>query len=208
MTSKKYKEVPFDSKQVEMFGNIQLGEFETQDLNEIRKIFTKKFNEIPSVDSWYFIVHDDSDNIHVHFILLLKGQIRLCTMCNKLADLFNVNPLAISITKLASIVGSLKYFLHLTEESQVDGKKVYQASEIISTDSDLVIQGYLESESDNNVSLRFIRQLIIECDIKSDVLIRLNNDKLIKKNRYYIDTMWNDKDILQLRQHDIEDLPF
>lgn len=208
MTSKKEKEVPFDSKQTEMLGNIQLGDFPTQDLNEIRKIFTQKFNEIYVADSWYFIVHDDSDHLHVHFILLLKGQVRLCTMCNKLAEMFDVNPLAISITRLKSIVGSLKYWLHITPESIEDGKKPYPASEIISTDSDLVIQGYLDSESDNNISLRLIRQLIIESDIKSDVLIKLNNDKLIKKNRYYIDTMWNDKDILQLRQHEIEDLPF
>ena len=214
MTSNKGKQVAFDSKQTEMLGNIQLGKFYTQDIVQIRKIFVEKFDTLSYVDNYYFIVHDtndgqDSQYIHVHFILLLKAQVRLNTMCNKLADLFGVDTLAISITRLNSIVGAMKYWLHITEESKEDGKKQYDSTEILSNGSDLIIQGYLESESNDNVSIRLIKQLVVECDLKSDVLMRLNSDKLIRKNRYYIDTLWNDKAILQLRQTELDDLlPF
>lgn len=213
MTSKKRKQVPFDSKQTEMIGNVQLGQYYTDDIVQIRKDFDAVFSQLSYVDSYYFIVHDtnlgaDSEFIHVHFVLLLKGQVRLNTMCNKLAELLQVNPLAISITKLESIVGALKYFLHISDESKEDGKKEYEEYEIISNDSDLIIHGYLESESNDNVSIRLIKQLVVECTIKSDVLMRLNSDKLIRKNRYYIDTLWNDKSILQLRQNEIDNLPW
>lgn len=207
---KAFKQVPFDSKQTEMFGVVQLGDYYTNDFVQIRKDFDDCFSSFPFVDSYMFIVHDDSEHIHVHFILLLKIQVRLNTMCNKLSEKLNVNNLAISITKLVSIVGSLKYFLHLTEESLEDGKKIYDKLEILSNESHLIIEGYLDSESSDNVSVSLIRQLVIECDLKSDVLIRLRSDKLIRKNRYYIDTMWNDKPMLQLRQnqYDSGGLPF
>lgn len=204
----------FESKQTEHCGNVQLNDFYTDDVVEIRKIFVNAFENLPFVDSYYFIVHDtnhgeDSNYIHVHFIILLKCQIRCSTLCNKIAELLHVNTLAVSDDKLISIVAMLKYFLHMTEESKEDGKKQYEPYEIISNDSDLIIKGYLESESDDNVSIRLIRQLVIECDIKSDVLIKLGSDKLVKKNRYYIDTLWNDKATLMLRQDRYnDDMPF
>lgn len=211
----KTKNVPFDSKQTEMIGNVQLGQYYTDDIVQIRKDFDNLFSsfDFRFVDSYYFIVHDtnnglDSEYIHVHFILLLKGQVRLNTVCNRIAEGLNVSPLAISITVLISIVGALKYWLHITEESKEDGKKEYQPYEIISNESDLIIEGYLESESKDNVSIRLIKQLVVECELKSDVLLKLNNDRLIRKNRYYIDTLWNDKSLLQLRQNDLDNLPF
>ena len=211
MTDKKskHKKVLLTDKCTEMFGNIQLGEYYTQDIHQIRVDFANVLCDIPYIDSYMFIVHDDSDYLHIHFCFLLKVQVRLSTMINKLSDLFNVNPQAISIDKLISIVGTLKYFLHLTDDSIEDGKKIYDESELWSNESPTIIKGYLESESSDNVSITLIRQLVIECDLKSDVLIRLRSDKLIRKNRYYIDTMWNDKPMLQLRQDRYDDeLPF
>lgn len=203
-----YKNVSLDSKPTEMFGNVQLGKYYTQDIVQIRKDFVNCFESIKPIDSYYFIVHDDSTYLHVHFVILLSCQVRLSTMINRIAEILNVDTLAVSLTQMVSIVGSLKYFLHMTDLSKEDGKKEYSPYELISNESDLIIRGYLDSETDNNVSTRFIRDLVIACDTKSDVLLKINNPRLIKQNRYFIDTFWNDKGTLQLRQKEMDDLPF
>lgn len=199
---------PLDKKCMEFFGNVQLGKYYTQDYVQIRKDFDNFFKDKKEIYSYYFILHDDSDYLHVHFIICCSIQVRPITWLNKMADSLQVSEQAISITKLRSIVGAIKYVLHKSEESIEDGKKEYDVHELLSNENDLVIQGYLESESDNNLSLSLIRDLVVSCDLKSDVILRINNDRLVKRMRYYIDTFWQDKEMLQLRQSKYDDLPF
>lgn len=213
MTNDFYSECGFESKQTEMFGNVQLGQYYTDDIEQIRKDFDKCFNSLSWVENYFFIVHDtnegqDSEYIHVHFILQLRGQVRCSTMCNKLSEMLNVNTLAISIGKLKTIVQALKYFLHITDKAHTDGKKLYAEYEIISNCNPLVVHAYLESDTANSISINVIKELVIECSLKSDVITKLGNRKIIKENRYFIDTFWADKDMLTLRQREIDDLPF
>lgn len=202
----KYKEPSFDSHQTEMFGNVQLRDVEFSDIPSVLKRLEDVFTSMKIIDDYFMIFHDDSDYPHIHFILLLGAQMRMNTMCNKIAEKFGVNTLAISIKKLKSIVGALKYMIHDTEESKEDGKKKYLPWEIRSNCSDFIIQGYLESDSDDNVSTRLIKQLCIEASVKSEVLEKLGSLKLIKKNRYLIESYWDDKWYWQTKQDDLEAL--
>lgn len=212
MTSDKnniaYDVWPLDKKCMTFFGNVQLGKFYTQNAIQIRKDFDKLFSSMKEISSYFFILHDDSHYLHVHFALLCSIQIRPITMLNKIAAGLDVDNTAISITKLKSLVGALKYFLHITDESKVEGKKEYAIDELLSNENDLIVKGYLDSESDNDISIYLIRDLVASCDTKSDVILKINNDKVVKRMRYYIDTFWNDKPILQLRQNQYDELPF
>lgn len=202
----KYKEPSFDSHQTEMFGNVQLRDVEFSDIPSVLKRLEDVFTSMKIIDDYFIIYHDDSESgiPHIHFILLLGAQMRMNTMCNKIAESFGVSTLAVSVKKLKSIVGGLKYVLHMTEESIEDGKKPYMPWDIRSNCSDYIIQGYLESESDDNVSTRLIKQLCIEASVKSEVLEKLGSLKLIKKNRYLIESYWDDKWYWQTKQDDLE----
>ena len=57
---------PLDKKCMEFFGNVQLGKYYTQDYVQIRKDFDNFFKDKKEIYSYYFILHDDSDYLHVH----------------------------------------------------------------------------------------------------------------------------------------------
>lgn len=155
----------------------------------IRKTFIAMCDTIDRViENYYFILHFDTDIVHIHYILELSNQVRLKSMLNHLESLLKVNRNAINIDKCVSVSNYLKYMLHLTDLSIDDGKEVYSSDDIYSNLCDDIVQNYIDCD-DNGLS---IERLIDICFTSKDLIeiMRKLGLKTYHKYRYEI------KDIL------------
>ena len=212
----KDKIIPLDTKCIRMFGSVNFNEqyvdgLKLQDNEKYQLLLKARFQEKLTnnkyVMEYYFIIHYETDTLHIHFALILKAQVQLSTMLNYLADSLGVNSLAVNITRLDSLCGALRYFLHKDRESIELGKKMYDESDMVHNQSDFIYKNYLNSNSDDDISIPHLVYLALGCSCESEIYLHLESTKFCNKYKYLIHTIWNDK--LQLKEYlDSYVLPF
>ena len=151
----KDKVIPLTTKCIRMFGSVN---FNDEYLDKLKFINSEKYLQLlrarfqetitsnNKIMEYYFILHTETDTIHIHFAIILKVQVQLSTMLNYLADSLGVNSLAVNITRMDSLCGSLRYFLHKDKESIELNKKMYEESDIIHNQSEFILKNYLNSK--------------------------------------------------------------
>ena len=142
------KNITMDSRVSAVCGSINFKEFKHCDLPKIIvELESKLLNSREWVENYYLIFHDDTETPHIHYIIELCGSIRIKTILNKLENL-GYNRESVNIGKLGYLSSMLKYFLHLTDDSLEEGKKIYPIDSIISNMSYEFISNYIECFDD------------------------------------------------------------
>lgn len=200
------KTVPLDSKCVRMFGSVNFNEDYDikRDHNNFDKLLCSRFEDAMTdnynIIEYYFILHTETDKLHIHYAIVLKTyDMELSTMLNYLADKLNVNPLAINITRMDSLCGTLKYFLHKDKESISLGKKQYEPSDLISNMSDFIVNNYLNSIKDDDLEIEPLIYLCLGCESESEVYLHIKSLKFCNKHRGLIHQVFEDR--LQLKRY-------
>lgn len=215
----KDKVVPLSTACKRMFGSVNFNDQYVQALKEtcadknydyvalLKARFQDMLTDNKVIMDYYFIPHTETDTLHIHFAIVLKNQVQLSTMLNYIADTLGVNGLAVNITRMDSLCGSLRYFLHKDKESMLLGKKVYNDSDIIHNQNDFIFKNYLNSNNDDDISIPHLVFLALGCSCESEIYLHLESTKFCNKYKYLIHTIWNDR--LQLKDYlESYNLPF
>lgn len=204
------KLVPLTTKCIRMFGCVNFNtsyDLGRDDIPQLRARFQDVLVHNKAIMEYYFIPHTETDILHIHFAFVLKVQTQLSVMLNYLANNLVVDPLAISITRMDSLCGALRYFLHQDKESIALGKKMYDKADMIHNQSDFIYQNYLNSNSDDDISIPHLVYLALGCSCESEVYLHLESTKFCNKYKYLIHTIWQDR--LLLKEYlDSMELPF
>lgn len=215
----KDKIIPLDTKCIRMFGSINFNDQYVDSLKSscegmrfdylslLRSRIQETITNNRFIMEYYFIIHTETELLHVHFAFVLKAQVQLDTMLNYLADSLDVSRLAVNITRMDSLCGALRYFLHIDRESMEQGKKVYEKGDIVHNQSNFIFENYLNSNNDDDISIPHLVYLALGCSCESEIYLHLESTKFCNKYKYLIHTIWNDKLILK-DYLDNKELPF
>lgn len=75
--------------------------------------------------NYFVILHDDSDTLHLHYIVLLQKPRRVINTLNDIAQIMGIEQNQVSIDVLSNLNAQLRYFVHLNED-----KKQYPVTDI------------------------------------------------------------------------------
>lgn len=173
--------------------------------------FVDNYNRI---GNYYFIVHDDTDILHIHFAFVLSSQTRLETIFNKLADVIvykykdTRDTFGINIEKCSNLNAYLRYMLHIDEASIKQNKKKFDIENIITNDSVNSIEGIINSKK-GNIDAYYLRNAVLDSSSDFDLMVKLGL-QVYHKYRYEIDLLKQQRISLLLeREKEKErDLPF
>ena len=172
-----------DTRCMKMSGVISLRDYTQEETTKLLgNLFTFFVNS--SLDSFYYILHTDSDTLHIHYLVVLKRITRLKTFLNRLSDGLNLPSLAISIDKCSSINAMLRYFLHIGED-----KKKYFITDIYSNMPRDYIDNLISTDDD---CLDFARLVCILIDCKDEIqAMEKLGLKTFHKYRYEIKVLFD-----------------
>lgn len=193
MSDKYQRVVPFSDESFvyNVCGIISLGKekypsFERKDINERFFQYFSYMLDCGLVNNFYFIFHDEiKDNPHIHYALNLPKQIRITTMCNKIAQNCSVPTLSVTIDKMLNLVNMLVYFIHDTDVEKFQ----YQVSDIISNQNNDVVESYFEKVEDTN-RVDYYLNLCFELKNKIEIM-KIIGIKEYHKYRYEIAELWD-----------------
>lgn len=215
MVKLKNDKTTMESRVIAIFGSINFSESTHSDLPQILKSFVDKVESCLFVENYYVIAHDDTNTPHIHYILELSTQKRLKTLLNDFEKLgYNRN--AVNIGKLGVLCESLRYMLHMTEESINDGKKKYLIDNLVSNMPIEYIENCLASEDDNFNVDRLIA-ICLECDGNKVSIMRKLGLSIYHKYRFEINDILNyemtlrfarDKERDRREKEKLNELPF
>lgn len=135
--------------------------------------FCEGYNKI---SKYYFILHDDADVIHIHFIFYSVSQVQLMTYFNKLrkhlVPKYTRNEYGISIEKCEDFNAYLKYIVHQDAKSIKESKKQYSIEDIISNDSVELIDNYIHSKR-GVIDAYYLRDCILDYPDDFDLMVKL-----------------------------------
>lgn len=205
----KEKNVPLSTKCVRMFGTFDI--YSDHTYHDNLKLLKASVETLFTTNKWvmeyYFIPHTETDILHIHFALVLKTQVMLSTMLNWISEGLNIPPTAVSITRMDSLCGALKYFLHQDKESIELGKPMYLDTDMVHNQSDYIYHNYLNSFNDDDISIPQLVYLCLGASCESEVYLHLENTKFCNKYKYLIHTIWEDRFRLKAYLEETE-LPF
>lgn len=206
--------ITLDSRVLSCTGSINFKDNLHTDLPKLLSILENQLKELKFVENYYLIAHGDTNTPHIHFAIELTGQKRLKTLLNDFEKLgYNRN--AINITKLLFLHSTIRYFLHLTDESLEDGKQIYCLDNIISNMPYEYLEDVINLEDDELNTEKLI-QICLECCDKISIMKRLGL-KTFHKWRYEIDTILNydyglrfarEKERKRREEEQLNNLPF
>lgn len=147
-------------------GTITLFENSTDELNRLKTSLLQYCNGTDSILHYYFIIHDDTDHLHFHFIFIYNTTIRLGTTLNKLSAFLNVDTTQIGVEKLTNLNAYLRYFLHLEEDIS---KKRYEVTDIFSDETLTRLQDYLDTD-DEVLSVSRLISLVLTYQNEVDIM--------------------------------------
>lgn len=191
-------------------GTITIYEDKGQSVERIRATFLSFLHNQDNILHYYFIIHDDTERKHIHFILIFATTYRLGTTLNKLSAYLNLDTTQIGIEKLTNLNAYLRYFLHLEEE--VD-KKRYDIMDIVSDENLTRLQDYIDTDDEVISSTRLI-SLVLTYANEVDIMNYLGLTTY-HKYRYEIKLLYENMTYLALHYKHLipekkldNDLPF
>lgn len=115
---------------------------------EFFEIDTDKMKDFldPICYRYGFAVHhldlsNDGDcvNPHIDFVFELNKIARISTMINKLSDLFDVSPFAVTVSKTANFISRFQYLLHRNRPDKYQYPREYLFTNLDSQEADLIL---------------------------------------------------------------------
>lgn len=162
--------VTMESRVVACTGSINFKEYPHSELPKLICELENHLLNLPFVENYYLIAHNETDTPHIHFVIEFTGQKRLKTILNDFERL-GYNKKSVNVDKLGFLNATLKYFLHIDEKSIEEGKKIYPMSSIVTNMSEEFIADYIHLEDDNLNTDRLI-QICLECDGNQVAIMR------------------------------------
>lgn len=144
--------------------------------------FCEGYNKI---SKYYFILHDDTDVVHIHFIFYSVSQVQLMTYFNKLRKHFvpkyTRDEFGINIEKCEDFNAHLRYLVHQDNKSTQEGKKQYSIEDIISNDSVEMIDNFIHSKK-GVIDAFYLRDCVLDYPDEFDLMVKLG---LSVYHKYY-----------------------
>lgn len=193
-------------------GSVNFRDFASFQKDTIKSVFLEFVKSLGDCDNYYFILHDDTDILHIHYYLHFPRdkRKRCITICNKARDILNLDINAIFCDKCSSPSSWLRYVLHLTKESQEDGKKEYEVDDLV-TDFSLEIINSMLNSVKGAIDFDYLVSVVLSCTYDSDIMEKLTIP-VFHKYRYEIDVIKQDRSHLLLKSDDMkkeeDDLPW
>lgn len=190
-------------------GTITIYEDKGQSVERTRSMLLSFVNNTDSILHYYFILHDDTEKRHFHFIFIFATTIRLGTTLNKLSTFLNFDTTQIGIEKLTNLNAYLRYFLHLEEDLE---KKRYDITEIISDENLTRLQDYIDTD-DEVISATRLISLVLTYANEVDIMNYLGLTTY-HKYRYEIKLLYENMSYLAyhykhlIPEKKMNDLPF
>lgn len=144
-------------------------------------ICDKLMHSLDFVIDYYFILHDDAEFLHVHYIILSSQVKRLQTYLNNINCILNFDEKLISVETLKNLNMYLRYFMHLDESDNV---KRYLVTEIHSNKSVDEINYLLDNDTEELTAIQLIIS-VIKYPRSHDLMVHLGLHRF-HKYRYEI----------------------
>lgn len=129
-----------------MCGFIQFKGFEFFEIDTDR---LKDFFDSLAVVRYGFAIHhldlaNDGDcvNPHIDFVVDLKAYMRISTMINKLAALYDVSPFAVTVSKTVNFQSRFQYVLHRNRPDKYQYPREYLFTNIDPEEADLILNSH------------------------------------------------------------------
>ena len=181
--------VTLESRVVAICGSINFIEYNHTDLPSLIRELESKLKCCSWVENYYLISHYETDTPHIHYAIEFTGNKRLKTALNDFERL-GYRRESVNIDKLGFLSATLRYFLHLDEESIKEGKQQYQVLDIVSSMPYEYISDMISLE-DDKLNVEKLIQICIDCGgNKIQIMRRLGLD-LFHKWRYEINEILN-----------------
>lgn len=179
-----------ETRVISAFGSINLNGVENSAI--FMKLLANFFEDYAVCEEYYLIEHNETETLHIHYLIRLNKQVRLSTLINLISDGMNINPLAINIDKCRGFNQCLRYMLHIDDSSKLENKKVYQVSDIVSSSDEKNIINLIQSDDDLDLSWELLIKAVIKYSRTSD-LIKYLGLKNYHKYRFEIKDLIEEK---------------
>lgn len=177
-----------DTRVMSCFGSINFSNPSDLDI----KLIESFFNDYTNVEDYFFIKHDDTETLHIHYLLKLNKQVRLSTLINFISTGIGVNPLAINIDKCRGFNSCLRYMLHIDDSSKLENKKIFSTSDIISNRSENEIITLTQCDDEEDLSWESLVRAVVRYSKTSDLIKHLGL-KAYHKYRFEIRDLLEEK---------------
>lgn len=163
----------YDDRCQRFCGSINLDQYDKSVLPQLLEHFESCCKDSDRIKEYYLIGHTETNTLHIHFILILRGLCRPKTIL-RLLESFQLGRTleAINLKKLSSIGAHLRYIVHQDEKSIKSGKVQYDVSQIVSNMPIELIEDYISLQDDSLNTERLIN-ICIECGDIIEVMKRL-----------------------------------
>lgn len=180
---------------------------EDDDVKNVQLSILKFMNSVDFVNDYYVILHDDTDNLHFHYIIISNSVKRLSTFLNTLQTILNIDVTCIGVERLINLNMYLRYFLHLDES---EDKKRYLVTDIYSNKSVHELNYLLDSDTEELTAMQLILS-VLTYPRSHDLMIHLGLARY-HKYRYEIKELQDNYMMLQNQYgkllDDSNNLPF
>lgn len=171
--------VTLESRVVACCGSVNFIDMPKNLLPSLVENMENKFKGCNWIENYYLIGHNETDTLHIHYILELSGQKRLKTLLNDF-EKFGYHRNAVNIDKLGFLSAHLRYFLHLDEESIKENKKIYHIEDIVSSMPYEYISDMISLEDDKMTTERLIQICVDSGGNLISIMKRLGLEKFHK----------------------------
>lgn len=199
------KNVTMDSRVLQVCGSINFKGITEEDKPKMLERLFDTFKSSQFVENYYYIVHDDTDTWHIHYIIEIDRQKRIKTLLHWLADGISVSPQAVNIQALGSLSKYLEYCLHWTNESKEEGKKEYVLTNWISNCPYDYIDNVIANGENELTAVRLIA-IVLECEANKPRIMKTLGLKAYHKYRSEIrdicECEWSER-VKQEKREDI-----
>ena len=181
-----------DTRVMSSFGSINYKESNVEDMKHTIIQLSNFFDNYIPCEDYYLIIHDDTDTLHIHYLIKLNKQVRLSTIINCLSDSLCINPLAINIDKCRGFNNCLRYMLHIDESSKIENKKIFSTSDIISNRDKNYIDTLIQCDDEEDISWESLIRAVVRYSKTSDLIKHLGL-KVYHKYRFEIRDLLEEK---------------
>lgn len=181
--------VTIETRVTACVGSINFRDFTKDDLPSLVEDLENKLKVLSFVDSYYLIAHDETDTPHIHYVIELTCQKRLKTLLNDFEKM-GYSRESVNIDKLGFLNASIKYFLHIDDDSVEEGKKLYSISQIVSNMSEYYLS-LLITQDDDEINVDKLITICLDCDGNKVKIMRVLGLKTYHKWRNEISDILN-----------------
>lgn len=146
-------------------GSINFRDYSVMDKVNIATKFLDLLDSYSACRDYYFIFHDETDTLHLHYILFFTKQQYVNNILNRFTEALGVEVEAINYRKLLHRNAHLRYILHIDNQSIKEGKKQYPIYDIYTNVNYNLIKCFLDSKDDNDrLDMLTLEAIVVQCE--------------------------------------------